>query len=78
MKRKTKKARKLRKRRLKGGNPSQITVGNIADALTDIKQETGISEKVQLDESTLDTIMQKLEDGLENINDYYIDCFELI
>tara|TARA_A100001015_G_scaffold281634_1_gene345070 strand:- start:4955 stop:7780 length:2826 start_codon:yes stop_codon:yes gene_type:complete len=76
MKRKTKKARKFIKRRLKGGNPSQITVGNIADALTDVKQETGISEKVQLDGSTLDIIMQKLEDGLENINDYYIDCFE--
>ena len=76
MKRKTKKARKFIKRRLKGGNPSQFTVGNIADALTDVKQETGISEKVQLDGSTLDIIMQKLEDGLENINDYYIDCFE--
>lgn len=76
MKRKTKKARKLRKTRLKGGNPSQITVGNIADALKDVNEETGISEKVKLDDSTLDIIMQKLEDGLENINDYYIDCFE--
>ena len=78
MKRKTKKARKFIKRRLKGGNTSQITVGNIANALTDVKQETGISEKVELDESTLDIIMQKLEDGLENINDYYIDSFEIL
>ena len=79
MKKKTKKVRKSKKRVIKGGeNPdgSLITVENIEGALENVAKENGINENLELDESLIDGISKKIEEGIENINDYYIDCFE--
>jgi hypothetical protein len=66
---------------------SKKNIKNLNEILKDLKgeiKENNLSidlsdenvDMLNLNESTIDEISKKIEEGIKNINDYYIECFE--
>lgn len=80
-------SRKNRRRRYNKYYSKKKNIKNLDEILEDLKGE--IKEKnlsidlpdenvdmLNINESTIDEISKKIEEGIKNINDYYIECFE--